>query len=95
VPEMHFDIAWPDGTVETCYSPSLVIREHFAQGALYPLAEFVQRSRSALGIASDRVQQKYGFPCIRAMAQLARIEQVADCFADVPGAAVRITAFKD
>jgi uncharacterized repeat protein (TIGR04042 family) len=92
---MHFDIAWPDGTIEACYSPSLVIREHFAQGGLYPVAEFVRRSRIALGIASDRVRAKYGFPCVRAMAELARIEQAAERFAEMPDALVRVTAFRD
>ncbi len=27
MPEMRFVIAWPDGREETCYSPSLVIRD--------------------------------------------------------------------
>ena len=30
MPEMHFQIRWPDGQVDTCYSPSLVVREHLA-----------------------------------------------------------------
>jgi putative flavoprotein involved in K+ transport len=77
MPEMHFRIRWPDGTAENCYSPSLVIRDFFAAGASYPLAEFVTRSRAALGVASERVKDKYGWRCSRAAAQLARIEAVA------------------
>ena len=95
MPEMTFDIRWPDNSAEPCYSPSLVVREHLEVGAAYPLAEFVGRCRIALQIASDRVQAKYGFPCARAMAQLARIEQRAAAFADTPDAVVQIVAFRD
>ena len=58
MPEMHFRIRWPDGTSETCYSPSLVIKDYFAVGATYPLADFLERSRTALNIASERVQRE-------------------------------------
>ena len=54
MPEMRFRIRWPDGTAETCYSPSLVIREHLSVGETYDVAEFMRRSRTALTIASDR-----------------------------------------
>ena len=30
MPEMSFDISWPDGSIERCYSPSLVIKDHLA-----------------------------------------------------------------
>ena len=29
MPEMWFVVRWPDGSSETCYSPSLVIKDHF------------------------------------------------------------------
>ena len=51
-----FVIRWPDGVVESCYSPSLVIKDFFAPGESYPLADFVERSRTALHIASERVR---------------------------------------
>jgi uncharacterized repeat protein (TIGR04042 family) len=95
MPEMIFDIRWPDNSAEPCYSPSLVVREHLHVGAAYPLAEFVDRCRIALQIASDRVAAKYGFPCTRAMAQLARIEQRAAAFADTPDPVVQIVAFRE
>jgi uncharacterized repeat protein (TIGR04042 family) len=74
MPEMHFVISWPDGREETCYSPSLVIRDFLVEGESYPVTDFIGRSREALTIASDRVQAKYGFPCSLARGQLARIE---------------------
>lgn len=75
---MWFDVRWPDGTAQTCYSPSLVVGEHLAVGTAYPVPEFVDRARTALGVASDRVQAAYGFPCSRAAASLAAIEAAAD-----------------
>ena len=95
MPEMTFDIRWPDNAQETCYSPSLVVREHLEVGAAYPLPEFLGRCRTALNIASDRVQAKYGFPCSRAMAQLTRLEARAAAFADLPDPVVHILAFKE
>jgi uncharacterized repeat protein (TIGR04042 family) len=95
MPEMLFTIRWPDGTAEQCYSPSLVVKEHLAVGATYPVAEFLARSRTALSIASERVRDRYGFACSRAMAQLARIEAAAACFAASAGAGVTVTAFDE
>lgn len=77
MPEMRFHIRWPDGRREACYSPSLVIKEHFRVGEEVALAEFVARSRAALTSASARVEARYGFPCSLATGQLRRIETAA------------------
>jgi uncharacterized repeat protein (TIGR04042 family) len=95
MPEMLFHIRWPDGTAEQCYSPSLVIREHLAVGTTYEVAEFLRRSRTALTIASDRVEAKYGFACSRAMGQLARLEAAARRFNAAADGGVTITSFQD
>jgi uncharacterized repeat protein (TIGR04042 family) len=95
MPEMRFHIRWPDGADETCYSPSLVIKEHFAVGETYPLPDFLSRSRTALLIASDRVREKYGVPCARALGQLARIESTASRFAPAMGGRVTVVAFEE
>jgi len=95
MPEMRFRIRWPDGAEESCYSPSLVIKEHFAPGETYPVADFLARSRTALMIASDRVQAKYGAACSRALGQLARIEAKGARFSDIPGARVAVAAFEE
>jgi uncharacterized repeat protein (TIGR04042 family) len=95
MPEMRFRIRWPDGTPETCYSPSLVIKDYFAAGTDYPLADFLARSRTALAIASDRVKAKYGMSCSRAIAQLARIEAAAGAFGHLPDARVAVDAFDE
>ena len=88
MPEMHFRIRWPDGRRETCYSPSLVIKDYFMPGERYALGDFLDRSRAALRTASDRVQAKYGFPCARALGQLARIEAAGEAFTAQAGAKV-------
>jgi uncharacterized repeat protein (TIGR04042 family) len=80
MPEMRFTVRWPDGTVDDCYSPSLVIKDYLEVGGSYPVADFVRRSGEALNIASERVRAKYGFACSSALDQLARIERKAEGF---------------
>jgi uncharacterized repeat protein (TIGR04042 family) len=93
MPEMRFVIKWPDGAEETCYSPSLVIKDYFAEGESYLLKDFLDKSRTSLQIASDRVAAKYGFACSAAMDQLNRIEEVAAQFTDRPDARVLCQKF--
>ena len=95
MPEVRFTIRWPDGKAEVCYSPSSVIREHLEAGRSYPLAEFRDRARTALSIASDRVRAKYGFPCSRALGQIERIEAACADFDDAADAGVGIISFQE
>jgi uncharacterized repeat protein (TIGR04042 family) len=95
MPEMRFRIRWPDGASESCYSPSLVIKEYFAPGESYALVDFLERSRRALTLANERVRAKYGVPCPRAMAQLARIEAVGSGFLAETEARVAVDGFDD
>ena len=67
MPVMHFRIQWPDGTEANCYSPSTVVAEFFVAGQRYALGEFLERTREALHIGSERVREKYGFACSAAM----------------------------
>jgi len=94
MPEMRFVIRWPDGRRESCYSPSLVIRDYFRQGESYRLDDFLTRARAALTIASQRVQAKYGRPCSLALQQLARIEAAAAAFASSAKAEVLCETFE-
>ncbi len=95
MPEMRFLITWPDGSIEACYSPSLVIKDYFTVGESYPIEEFLTRSRTALTIASDRVKARYGFACSRAMGQLSKIERTAAPFQSLREARVTITKFEE
>jgi uncharacterized repeat protein (TIGR04042 family) len=77
MPEVRFTIRWPDGTEETCYSPSTAIHQHLSAGASYPLLEFLDRARAGLQAASDRVEAEFGYRCSSALDQLAQIEMQA------------------
>ena len=91
MPVMHFQVRWPDASESRCYSPSLVVRDFLAPGERYALDDFLRRTREALGIASERVREKYGFACSQAMDQLAEIERIAARFE--PAAEVTVLAF--
>lgn len=93
MPEMHFKVRWPDGSDSTCYSPSLVVQEFLTPGHSYVLADFLDRTRQALEIASERVRQKYGFACSRAMDQWAEIDDRARAFRLQDDAQVRVVSF--
>lgn len=80
MPEVTFCLRWPDGTEETCYSPSTVIREHLTPGVSYPLADFMDRALNGLDQAAQRVEAKCGFRCSSADAQAARIKSRASAY---------------
>ncbi|QFZ84077.1 MULTISPECIES: MSMEG_0570 family nitrogen starvation response protein [Variovorax] len=92
MPVMHVQVRWPDASETRCYSPSSVVQEFFVPGERYALEDFLQRSREALGIASERVRAKYGFACSQAMDQLAEIERIASRFTATAGAEVTVVA---
>jgi uncharacterized repeat protein (TIGR04042 family) len=80
MPEMHFVVRWPDGSQMRCYSPSLVVRDYLAVGQTYPMPDFLERSRSMLNVASERVRDKFGYACSSALDQLQVIEgRAAEC----------------
>lgn len=91
MPEMRFQVRWPDGREDSCYSPSLVVREHLQVGGSYPIPEFVHRVGTALHIGSERVRVKYGYACSSALDQLAAIEATAALYP--PGGRVVVVAF--
>jgi uncharacterized repeat protein (TIGR04042 family) len=94
MPEMRFRLRWPDASEQLCYSPSSTTREFFTPGETYPLAEFLERSRRALSLASDRVRERYGYSCSSAADQLQLIEQTAARFAAMPDARVTVQSFE-
>jgi len=95
MPEMRFRIIWPDGVEESCYSPSLIIKEYLLPGAAYPLGDFLTRCRVALKIASDRVSVKYGHSCSLALAQLGRIEARCGGFGEACDGVVWVEGFEE
>ena len=95
MPAMHYRLRWPDASVSTCYSPSLVIKDFFEPQTAYDLPDFLRRLRQATQIASDRVAAKFGFACSRAADQLAQIESKAARFADQPLARIEMLGFEE
>jgi uncharacterized repeat protein (TIGR04042 family) len=93
MPEVRFQIRWPDGSQETCYSPSLVVKEYLEPDVEYALADFLTRSRAALNEGSRRVQAKFGSPCGLALGQLQQLEANAVSYRDQPDATVKLLKF--
>ncbi len=93
MPEVRFKIQWPDGRQEICYSPSLVVKKYLTENESYAIAEFVERSRSALKAGSDRVAAKFGYPCSLALGQLQRLEATAGQFGNDPNLQVKLLQF--
>ena len=90
MPEMTFEVRWPDGHLQRCYSPSLVVHDYLRTGGQYTVGDFVDRSGRAMAEASDRVRAKFGFACTSAAETSARI---ADAAAQYPSEAIiEITA---
>jgi len=93
MPEMRFHVRLPDGSEQSCYSPSLVVKELMNEGARYPVFEFMARARAALTIGAERVRLKYGFYCSAAHDQLGQLEQLT---ADLdPDAQVEVLRFAE
>jgi uncharacterized repeat protein (TIGR04042 family) len=80
MPEMHFLVRWPDGKEDRCYSPSLIVRDYLEAGKTYKVDDFLDKSRTMLNIASERVKAKFGYYCSAAMEQLDAIESRAAAF---------------
>lgn len=90
MPEIRFQVQWPDGSQETCYSPSLIVKEYFKVGETYELEDFTQRSQEALTIASDRVKAKFGYPCGLALGQLDSIIAKAQSYKESNTSTVQV-----
>ena len=95
MPVVHFEVVWPDGKTEACYSPSSVIKEHFVEGEIYPLNNFLTVCETALNAASARVGERFGFACSSAMDQLSVIKTRCASFENIPDATVKMTRFID
>ncbi|MGU3498486.1 MSMEG_0570 family nitrogen starvation response protein [Mycobacterium sp. C31M] len=80
MPEMTFEVRWPDGSTQRCYSPSLVVHDYLSIGTQYTVGDLVDRTGRAMGEASDRVRTKFGFACTSAAETNARISSAAANF---------------
>ena len=60
MPEMILTVRWPDGSVDPCFSPTLVMRDHHDPGVTYAVDDVVSRSVAALELAAERVRAVHG-----------------------------------
>ncbi|AFZ34258.1 hypothetical protein Sta7437_0663 [Stanieria cyanosphaera PCC 7437] len=95
MPEIKFLIEWPDGSRQTCYSPSLVVKKYFTPGEEYDLEDFLNRSETALQTASDRFFEAYGFSCSRAWGQFQDIKTQAAQYKNLDNPKVRFLQFQE
>lgn len=80
MPEMTFTVRWPDGQVQQCYSPSLVMHDFLSVGTAYTVQDFTARSTKALAQATERVREKFGFACTSAAATAEEIVSAARAY---------------
>ena len=92
MPEMTFEVRWPDGSRQCCYSPSLVMHDYLETGASYTVADFLERAGTALAEASERVRAKFGFACTSAAASTEEINEAATRFP--PSALIQVIAMQ-
>jgi uncharacterized repeat protein (TIGR04042 family) len=77
MPEVWFEVQWPDGSSNVCYSPSTAVERYIAKGQRYTIQSFLEVARPALEEASQRVEAKFGYRCSSAEDQLRQIEEIA------------------
>lgn len=75
MPAVNFKVQWPDGEIESYYSPSTVIHNYLNEGSVYPLRKFETQVLSALENASERVREKYGYTCSAATDEAYKIQK--------------------
>ena len=80
VPEVFFEIEWPDKKVSTHYSPSRIVGEYFQKGQRLTVEDLVRTSSKALQHASERVEARYGFTCAGARESLDEILGIASAY---------------
>ncbi len=94
MPDLTFRIKWPDGTEDSCYSPSSVVTQFFSEGETYPLEGFLGICDKAFEAASERVRAVYGYPCSRAALQLHQLKTRAAPFRSLPHPTVTFVRFE-
>ncbi|MFD1383527.1 MSMEG_0570 family nitrogen starvation response protein [Rhodanobacter aciditrophus] len=93
MPVTTFNVRWPDGKQESCYSPSSVIKNYFQIEHEYTVPEFLSVCDQALNEASERVRQKYGYACSSAMDQLSTIQMQCKRYDD-PNSVIVVYSIK-
>lgn len=88
MPEVRFELEWPDGQSSMLYSPSTVIFEYLKPGDSVQVSELESLGVKALRAASERVRARYGFACTRTDEEEAQLRQWVARYS--PDQAVRV-----
>lgn len=75
MPEVIFQLCWPDGEASQFYSPSTVVYEYLKPGDALSVAELEQKGLAALKEASERVRARYGFACTRTDEEASKLKR--------------------
>ena len=75
MPDVCFQLEWPDGQSSTLYSPSTVILDYLRPGESLLVSELETRGVEALRAASERVRARYGFACTRTDEEESQLRQ--------------------
>ncbi|WP_256009398.1 MSMEG_0570 family nitrogen starvation response protein [Desertivirga xinjiangensis] len=76
MPEVYLKVEWPGNKQDEIYSPSTVITQYFERGMELTVAQFELKVSEALGKASQRVYERYGYECTSAIGELNRIKRI-------------------
>ncbi len=78
MPSVNFDIDWPDGELQSYYSPSTIIHDFIRENEAYEQPDFAEKIFQGLDQASERVYKKFGYYCSAAMDEKSKIKQKLD-----------------
>ena len=76
MPVTYVHIEWPNHKTDHVYAPSSVIQEYFKSGEYLSVEIFLAACSEGLHKASERVEQKFGYSCTSAIAELERINTI-------------------
>lgn len=82
MPEIEFEVRWPDGRSQRCVSPSRAIERAIVTGARYPVAEFLRRVRDAFEVGAQRLRAIRGFGCAAATQLVDELQRTTESFGD-------------
>ena len=78
MPDLTFEIEWPDGRVTGHYSPSTIVRQYLEVGQHLSVRRLLEVSAAALERASMRVEEVYGYRCSSALESMGTILREAE-----------------
>ena len=75
MPEVRFQLEWPDGQSSTLYSPSTVILDYLRPGDSLLILNLKCAELRLSVLLSERVRARYGFACTRTDEEESQLRQ--------------------